>query len=58
MIKINVSVTVFIDPEDLPSIYLDEVSLTEYVEEVVADGLEILYPREITFNHIDIEGLT
>jgi len=58
MIKINVSVTAFIDPEDLPSIYLDEVSLTEYVEEVVADGLEILYPREITFNHIDIEGLT
>lgn len=58
MIKINVSVTAFIDPEDLPSIYLDEVSLTEYVEEVVTDGLEILYPREVTFNHIDIEGLT
>jgi hypothetical protein len=58
MIKINVSVTAFIDPEDLPSIYLDEVSLTEYVEEVVTDGLETLYPREITFNHIDIEGLT
>jgi hypothetical protein len=58
MIKINVSVTVFIDPEDLLSMYLDEDSLSEFVEECVTDGLETLYPKEITFNHIDIEGLT
>lgn len=58
MIKITVSTTVFVDPEDLLSIYLDEVSLSEFVEECVSDGLETLYPREIIFNHIDIEGLT
>jgi hypothetical protein len=58
MIKINVSVTVFVDPEDLLSIYLDEVSLSEFVEECVNDGLETLYPSETIFNHIDIEGLT
>ena len=58
MIKINVSVTFFVDPEDLLSIYLDEDSLSEFVEECVADGLETLYPSETVFNHIDIEGLS
>jgi hypothetical protein len=58
MIKITVSVTVFVDPEDLLSIYLDENSLSEFVEECVSDGLETLYPSETIFNHIDIEGLT
>ena len=57
MIKINVSVTFFVDPEDLLSIYLDEDSLSEFVEECVVDGLETLYPSETVFNHIDIEGL-
>jgi len=58
MIKITVSVTVFVDPEDLLSIYLDEDSLSEFVAECVTDGLETLYPSETIFNHIDIEGLT
>jgi hypothetical protein len=58
MIKINISITTFIDPEDLPPIYLDEVSLTEFIEESLAEGLDPLYPREVVFNHIDIEGLS
>jgi hypothetical protein len=58
MIKVNVSMTAFIDPDDIPSFYLDEVSLREYVEESLTEGINSLFPREVLFNYIDIEGLS
>ena len=50
--------TAFIDPDDIPSFYLDEVSLREYVEESLTEGINSLFPREVLFNYIDIEGLS
>ena len=50
--------TAFIDPDDIPSFYLDEVSLREYVEECLIESINILFPREVLFNYIDIEGLS
>lgn len=58
MIKVNISITTFIDPEDIPTIYLDEFSLQEFIEESVTEGINPLYPREVIFNYIDIEGLS
>ncbi len=46
MIKINVSVTFFVDPEDLLSIYLDEDSLSEFKKEIKEYIVEILSEDE------------
>ena len=58
MIKINISITTFVDPEDIPTAYLDELSLQEFIEESLLEGINPLYPREVLFNFIDIEGLS
>jgi hypothetical protein len=58
MIKVNISITTFIDPEDIPTVYLDEFSLQEFIEESLTEGINPLYPREVIFNFIDIEGLS
>ena len=55
MIKVEVSMTIYIDPLDLLSTYIDEETIREYVEIPIKDALSEV--NELVINHIDIEGL-
>jgi hypothetical protein len=55
MIKVEMSMTIYIDPLDLMSTYIDEETIREYVEAPIKEALSDV--NELIINHIDIEGL-
>ncbi len=47
MIKVEVSMTIYIDPLDLLSTYIDEETIREYVEVPIKDALSDVNARPI-----------
>jgi hypothetical protein len=57
MITVDISLKVFFKPEDLPSVYLNEEVLSELIIETLTASLERIDSHEVTFRHVDVEGL-
>jgi len=57
MITVDISLKVFFKPKDLPSVYLNEEVLSELIIENLTASLERIDSHEVTFRHVDVEGL-
>lgn len=57
MINVDIRLSASFDPDDLPSIYLNEDILAEEIKELITSALERLDAASINFNSVDVEGL-